>query len=121
MKKTKKSKQHNFMGEQVRVSSQMNPAVWETELKDYWDSQLCKLITYGFPLDFDYDHTLKCENKNHNSALMFKNDVHEYIKEEKEYGAIFGPFVKEPSHNMHFPLSLPEKSQEQRIEGSLQT
>ena len=52
--KIKESNQHNFLGKQIRVNSQLNSEVWVNELRDYWDSQLCNLITYGFPLDFDH-------------------------------------------------------------------
>ena len=50
---TKNSDSFNFMSSQTQVKSLLNPDVWEQCLEGYWDSQLCHLIRYGFPLDFN--------------------------------------------------------------------
>ena len=50
---TRNSDSFKFMTTQIQVKSQLNPDVWEQCLEGYWDSQLCHLIRYGFPLDFN--------------------------------------------------------------------
>ena len=43
---------HNFLGAQICIESQLNYAVWQKYLKEYWDQQLCYLIKYGFSTGF---------------------------------------------------------------------
>ena len=59
------------MKSQITVKSQLNPDVWESLLADYWDNQLCSLIRFGFPLNFQRDNPLKSHFDNHTSAKMY--------------------------------------------------
>ena len=70
-------------------------------LNSYWDQQLLYLIKYGSPLDFDRKAPLESNNKNHYSAIAFPKDVEEYINEEMNFEAIFGPFEDSPLPNLH--------------------
>ena len=107
---TKNSDSFNFMTDQIQVKSQLNPDVWEQCLKDYWDSQLCHLIRYGFPLDFNRNSQLGQNSKNHRSATMFPDDVEAYIQEEIGFGAIVGPFSDPPFQELHIsPFMTREK------------
>ena len=92
----------NFMHCRTPVVSQLNVDAWEASLVDYWDKQLMFLIRYGFPLDFNRDSPLYSDNRNHNSAVEFPNDVRAYLEEEREFGAILRPFKKCPIKNCHF-------------------
>ena len=93
--------QFNFMAAQVQVASQLKPGRWDYQLRSYWDSQLPKLIHYGFPLDFNYSNPLQSSTKNHPSALDFKADVQAYLKEEIKHNAIMRPFNEPPFANFH--------------------
>ena len=55
-----------------------------------------QLIEFGFPLDFNRNCPLRCEGKNHLSAVDYPSDVDAYIKEETEFNAILGPFHQNP-------------------------
>ena len=88
----KNSKNFNFMDSQIQVESQLNPEVWDSYLKQYWDKQLCYLIRYGFPLDHKEDSPLDHHFKNHNTATQYEADVKAYLKEEIQFGAIMGPY-----------------------------
>ena len=66
--------------------SQLNVAVWQDVLKDYWDQQL---LQFGFPLDFNRACPLHHDMGNHSSANEFPVDT--YIDEEWRCGAILGP------------------------------
>ena len=76
-------KNHNFLGAQIHIEYQLNSAAWQKYLKEYWDQQLCYLIKYGFPLDFNSDNPLKHGCINHSSAKLHSEDVKAYIAEEK--------------------------------------
>ena len=43
----------NFEEVQITLNSQLNPDIWDSLLKDYWDQQLCLHIRFGFSLDFN--------------------------------------------------------------------
>ena len=70
-------------------------------MTNYWYSQLVLLLRYGFPLDFDYNSPLKSVQENHSPATDHTQDVHAYLSEEKEFGAILGPFEESPIDNLH--------------------
>ena len=92
---------HNFMQTQIQIQSQLKPDVWQKYLTNYWDSQLLLLLRYGFPLDFDYTSPLRSVNNNHSSASKYTTDVQAYLNEEKEFGAMLGPFNEAPIENIH--------------------
>ena len=109
-KKVKDSGDYNFMKSQITVKSQLNPEVWESLLTDYWDNQLCSLIRFGFPLDFQWDNPLRSHLDNHTSAKIYPQDVEAYLSEEIGYGAILGPFKEPPLQNLHVsPFMTREK------------
>ena len=92
----------NYLGAKIPIRSQMNIGVWKTLLKDYWDQQLLQCLEFGFPLGFNRMCPLKHDKENHKPALEFPEDVGKYIKEEKSFGAILGPFKEPPMQNLHF-------------------
>ena len=109
-KKVKDSGDYKFMKSQITVKSQLNPDVWESLLTDYWDKQLCSLIRFGFPLDFQWDNPLKSHLDNHASAKLYPKDVEAYLSEEIGYGAILGPFKEPPFRELHVsPFMTREK------------
>ena len=106
----KSQKQYNFLSSQVIVQSQLKYQEWENKLGDYWDQQLLYLIKYGFPLDFDARAPLQSNHKNHFSAIAFPKDIEEYINEEIEFQAMYGPYDNPPIPNLHVsPLMTREK------------
>ena len=62
---------------------------------------MIELLRFGFPLDFDRKTILKCENKNHSSAIDCPEDVEAYLQEEMQFGAIMGPFFIDPIPQCH--------------------
>ena len=108
----------NFMKARVPIKSQLNVQAWKDNLKDYWDQQLCQLIEFGFPLDFNRKCDLECDKGNHKSALDFPGDVDAYIAEELEFGAILGPFSESPipySHSSPFMTRAKPNSDRRRV------
>ena len=86
----------NFLKARIPVATQLNPEKWYFHLRDYWDRQLPDLIKYGFPLDFDRSKPLQPTYDNHASAIQYIDCVEQYINEELQYGAIYGPFKDLP-------------------------
>ena len=99
--KVKEHKSPNFIGARIPVPSQLNIPVWKDLLSEYWDQQLLQFLEFGFPLGFNRDCPLSCDGVNHKSATEFPADVDAYIQEEKQYGAIVGPFCKNPIAGCH--------------------
>ena len=91
----------NFMQARIPVQSQLNVRAWKKYLANYWDRQLIELIEFGFPLDFNRSSPLIHEQGNHKSAVEFPADIEAYIEEEKEYGALLGPFDNHPIPSGH--------------------
>ena len=84
----------NYMESRLPVPSQLNVDIWKSLLTEYWDQQLLQLLEFGFPLDFNRNCPLRCDNENHSPAIEYPNDVEAYIKEETEHQAMLGPFSK---------------------------
>ena len=106
----KNSDTHNFMSEQISISSQLNPDVWDSYLRDYWDKQLPLLVRFGFPLDYNRGRALKSQEENHSLAKDFPEDIKAYLHEEISHGAIVGPFHSCPLDNLHIsPMMTREK------------
>ena len=107
----KASGTYNFLGCRVPIKSQLHVEEWERELQEYWDVQLCEFLKFGFSLDFNRNSKLRWEEKNHNSAIQFPDDVDAYLTEELKYQAIVGPFKQSPILNCHFsPFMTREKA-----------
>ena len=100
----KNSKLPNYMGCRIPVNSGLNIPKWRHYLANYWDQQLCDLLEYGFPLDFDRECPLISVEQNHTSANDNTSHVSKFIEEELQHQAILGPFNKNPIHMHISPL-----------------
>ena len=91
----------NFLGARIPLCSQLNINICKQVLGNYWDKQLIHLLEFGFPLDFNRSYPLKHEGKYHSSATDHPIDIEAFVAEEKQYGAIIGPFDVNPIPNCH--------------------
>ena len=96
----KQSGNFNFIRAQITIPSRLKRDVWGTLLHDYCDKQLCSLIRFGFPLDFDRNISLKSHFENHFSAKAYTQDIEAYLQEEISQGAILGPFDHPPIQDL---------------------
>ena len=100
----------NFLGLRIPVKTNLKIASWRAHLCDYFDKQLCDLIEFGFPLDFDRSRLLESTLVNHASARNFSEHIDKYLREELQFQAILGPF-DHPPIKMHIsPFMTREKS-----------
>ena len=99
----------NFLKCGIPVQSGLNINAWRSHLQGYWDSQICDLLQYGFPLDFDRSIELLSSEVNHTSALTSFQSVQQYLTEELQFQAILGPFYNEPIPLQVSPLMVRNK------------
>ena len=109
----------NFMHAQIQIKSQLNADAWDKYLHNYWDKQLGYLIRYGFPLDFNHNVSLVNNECNHKSATDFKEDIDMYLKEEKGFGTILGPFKDPPLKSLHISPFMTREKADSNTGGSL--
>ena len=62
------SKLPSYLHCRIPVQSGLNIRAWRHYLSNYWDQQLCDLLEFGFPLDFDRSCRLHSIEENHTSA-----------------------------------------------------
>ena len=90
------SKLLNFLHCRIPVQYGLNIKAWRHYLSNYWDQQLCDLLEFGFPLDFDRSCKLDSIEENHASANENMEDISQFLEEEMQYQAILGPFHSKP-------------------------
>ena len=100
----------NFLGLRIPGTTNLKIASWRAHLCDYFDKQLCDLIEFGFPLDFDRSRHLESTLVNHASARNFSDHIDKYLQEELEFEAILGPFDHPPIQMHISPFMTREKS-----------
>ena len=100
----------NFLGMRIPVKSNLKISSWRAHLCDYFDKQLCDLIEFGFPLDFDRSRHLESTLVNHASGRNFSDHIDKYLQEELEFEAILGPFDYPPIQMHVSPFMTKEKS-----------
>ena len=77
--------------------SSLNLAVWKEKLQGYKDAQVCDLLQFGFPLDFNREKSLTgSAGRNHKGARDFPQFVNKYLERECAAKRIAGPFSTNP-------------------------
>ena len=99
----------NYMGCRIPVNSGLNIPKWRHYLAGYWDKQLCDLLEYGFPLDFDRKCPLNSVEENHTSANENASHISKFLEEALQYQAILGPFDNKPIDMHVSPLLVRDK------------
>ena len=101
-------KKFNFQQLKFHVPIHFNIDCWKRYAIEYWDWQVFQFALYGFPLGFPNEgHNLTSEHVSHASDKQFPSHIDHYIKEEMDYGAIYGPFDKSPIPDLHASPFLP--------------
>ena len=92
----RESEVHNYKKERIPVNTNWNLEVLEEMLCNYEDKEVLEFIKFGWPLNAD-NMTINSEKpKNQAGANAHPTEIDQYIKTELEYGAIIGPFDKNP-------------------------
>ena len=110
----------NFLGAQLAVPTSFNLPLWRSLLSEYSDVAVCNFLEFGWPIGFDYSRvfTLNSSNfRNHKGALDFSSAVDSYLSSEISFGAVCGPFARNPfsGHMAVSPLnSVPKPASDER-------
>ena len=86
----------NYMQAKVGVPSDLNCGVWEEKLADYYDSDICQFLRYGWPSSYTAPTPPQPSFKNHASALNYPVAVENFLQKETSLNAMLGPFPAEP-------------------------
>ena len=106
----------NFRGAKVPVPSGLCIAAWRQYLADYQDTNLVDFLTYGWPIYCDTTALLTPTPVNHPSARQHDADVRYYIEVERGYGALGGPYDRQPFNYMQLSplMTKPKKDSDHR-------
>ena len=86
----------NYLSARVRVPSEINCDSWDSLLDGYYDSEISDYLRFGWPGGYTAPTPPTTNANNHPSALMFPDQVQEFIDKEVGLGAMLGPFTAPP-------------------------
>ena len=90
----------NKSGCRILIDSGFNLSNMTSLLKDYPDNDIIEWIRFGFSMSRDPTAPDPIPAViNHRGALMFPNDISQYLQEEIRLGATIGPFTIPPFIN----------------------
>ena len=95
-KRVRLSGQHNFEKERIQVNYNWNFELLSKHLKNYGDQDLINYLKYGWPLNMENTEELPHVPDNQKGAKENEAEIEAYIQKELAYGAVIGPFLKNP-------------------------
>lgn len=90
------SKKPNFVHCRIPVCSNFNINLWEQLLVDYHDNIIVEFLKYGWPLNYIKDKLPSPPVRRQNMDSPFSSFIDSYISKELKFGAIYGPFKRNP-------------------------
>ncbi|VDH91426.1 Hypothetical predicted protein [Mytilus galloprovincialis] len=96
----------NYLGCRIPVKSGINVDFFRENLIDYDDEIICEFLQFGAPIGYQGEMLNEGSSKvkNHKGATDFHDEILAYLLKEATYGAIIGPFDKNP-FSCHFKIS----------------
>ena len=112
---------YNYMGERIRVPTELNIYNWRSLCGNYNDQLLLNYLEFGFPLCVNRASLhFNSHVENHPSAVNYPHDVDVYFDKELSHQAIVGPFEEIPFPVHYSPLlSRPKPDDTRRIIANL--
>ena len=86
----------NYLGAKITIPSGLNLEVWERNLVDYQDQEVCQYLRYGWPVNYTSIEPPQPTSKNHSNAHAFLDQVDRFIAKEVDLDAMLGPFDLPP-------------------------
>ena len=114
-KLVRESGRHNFEGCRIPIPTNIRYDRIKDALGDNAtpkeERMLC-LLEFGMPIDCKPGYGVKKSQRNHFSALSFKEEVNEYFKKGVQAQAILGPFKLSPIPDLCYSplMSVPKES-----------
>jgi hypothetical protein len=79
------------------VQSGINVQFFRDKLVDYHDNIIYEFLEFGAPVGYEGEFVgSEFITKNHKGATDFSKEIEKYLRKEASYGAIIGPFYKNP-------------------------
>ena len=114
------SGKHNFEGCQIPIPT----AIRYDRLKEALgrsispeDERVLELLKYGMPIDCQGNVGSRKQQKNHHSAVSFKEAIEEYLAKNVRTQALLGPFSKAPISDLRYSplMSVPKEEAKRRV------
>ena len=79
------------------------------------DKKVVSLLRYGMPINCDDMFGIKSPQKNHHSAIIFKDQIEEYLSKNVSSQAMLGPFEEAPILDLCFSPLMTVPREESKI------
>lgn len=114
------SGKHNFEGCQIPIPTNIRYDRLKEALGPSLSTQeerVINLLKFGFPIDCQGSFGVKKLQKNHHSAILFKDAINEYLIKNVNMQALLGPFVNSPIPDQRFSplMSVPKEESKRRV------
>ena len=78
---------------------------------------MISLLKYGMPINCDDMFGIKSPQKNHHSAIIFKDQIEEYLSKNVSSQAMLGPFEEAPILDLCFSplMTVPKEESKRRV------
>ena len=87
---------YNFQQARITVPTHFDIQMWRLLLDGYYDYGVCEFLEYGWPINFCEPIELVSTANNHTSALLYRDQVNNYIQTELSYAGVIGPWDSDP-------------------------
>ena len=114
------SGKHNFQGCKIPIPTNIRYDLIQEALGEgvtSLEQKVLKLLKYGMPLDCKPGYGAGKPQKNHFSALAFKDAINSYLSKNLQSQAMLGPFEQSPISGLCFSpiMSVPKEETERRV------
>ena len=81
------------------------------------ESKTLALLEFGMPIDCQSKFGVRKKQKNHHSAVMFKDAINEYLTLNNNIQAILGPFEQSPIPDLSYSplMTVPKEETKRRV------
>ena len=119
----RESGKYNFEGCRIpiptRISFEWMKAALGSEIS-FKELRTLDLIKYGIPINCSPNVGVKRPQKNHYSAISFKEAINDYLNKNVQCQAMLGPFMDSPIADLSFsPLMTVRRRRSRSAESSL--
>ena len=97
------SGQPNYLGFRFPVPSHLVLEQWKQKLEGFYDNDVLKFLTYGWPIALVGLVPPRGKVSNHKGATEFAQEVDKYVISEVQSGHVLGPFKNTPGFHSGFP------------------
>ena len=119
-KQVKDSGRYNFEGCKIPIPTAIRYDRLEAALGDNIspkDKRVVDLLRYGMPIGCKPEFGIRTPQKNHFSAISFKDEIDAYMNKSVENQAMLGPFHESPIPDVSFSplMTVPKEESKRRV------